>query len=148
MLYQLNRLNLPIHTGIKLFMWDTKSESSFCLDLKFLSSSPPLSSHVMIGMNAITAFTILHSLIWAPANEYMKEVLFIPMMKEHLILWLCFEQNPFWTQVCRCYSIAFLNRTLMFNWCVVRWGSKNKHHKIACIKEIGLHVQILVLRTH
>ena len=39
----------------------------------------------------------------------------------------------------------FLNNTLVFEWCVVRCGSKNGHQKgIMCFKEIGLHVQTLV----
>ena len=41
------------------------------------------------------------------------------------------------------YSITFLNRTPMFDCCVVWWGSKNKNHKKdTCLKEIGLHFQI------
>lgn len=28
---------------------------------------------------------------------------------------------------CRCYSLTFLNHTPKFDWCVVRWGSENKH---------------------
>jgi hypothetical protein len=46
--------------------------------------------------------------------------------------------HKFVTKVCWCYSVTLLNRTHMFYWCVVRWGSKNKHHKDTCLKEIGL----------
>ena len=28
------------------------------------------------------------------------------------------------------------------DWCGIRWGSKNKHHKDTCSKEIGLRFQI------
>ena len=36
------------------------------------------------------------------------------------------------------YSIIFLNRTPIFDWCVVRWGSRNKHHKDTYLKDIRL----------
>ena len=29
-----------------------------------------------------------------------------------------------------------------------KWGSKSKHHKDTCLKEIGLHLQILVTTPH
>ena len=32
----------------------------------------------------------------------------------------------------------------MFEWCVVRCGSKNGHQKDMCSKEIGLHAQNLL----
>ena len=33
------------------------------------------------------------------------------------------------SKACRCYLVTSLNRTPMFDWCVLRWGSNNKHHK-------------------
>ena len=38
----------------------------------------------------------------------------------------------------------FLNRTPIFGWCVVRSGSINKHHKVTCLREIGLCLLILL----
>ena len=54
-----------------------------------------------------------------------------------LDIWLvCFDyyMNEFtWlegcSKVCVCYLDALLNRTPMFDWCVVHEVSKNKHHK-------------------
>ena len=43
-----------------------------------------------------------------------------------------------------CYSVTFLKQTPLFEWFVVRYGSKNKHCKDTCSKEIGLHLQILL----
>ena len=37
-------------------------------------------------------------------------------------------------KVCRCYSVSFFNWRPIFDWCVVRWGSKNKHHIHTCSK--------------
>ena len=50
-----------------------------------------------------------------------------------------------------CYSITFLNWTPIFDWCVSRWGSKNKHHKGICFKEICVcfrEIQILLTTSH
>ena len=41
-------------------------------------------------------------------------------------------------KVCGRHSIKFFNRTPIFDWCVVRWGSRNKQHKGTCSKGIGL----------
>ena len=40
--------------------------------------------------------------------------------------------------------LVFLNRTLVFCWCVVQGGSKSKHHKGTCFKEIGLPLRVLI----
>ena len=40
-------------------------------------------------------------------------------------------------KVCECYLVTFLNWTLVFNWCVSRWLSKNKDHKDARFNEIN-----------
>ena len=45
---------------------------------------------------------------------------------------------------CMCYSSIFLNQTPIFNWCVVQWGSKNKHHTYTCLKEIGVRLQVFI----
>ena len=42
---------------------------------------------------------------------------------------------------------TFLNRTPIFDWWIVRWGSKNKHHTYTCLQDIGLRLQIF-LTTH
>ena len=49
-----------------------------------------------------------------------------------------------WSKVCRCYSSIFLDQTPMFERCVVRYGSKNTHHKNMCLKEITLRLQMLL----
>ena len=45
-----------------------------------------------------------------------------------------------WTKVCECYLVTVLNWTPIFESCAIRTGSKNKHHKDTCLKEIDLHV--------
>ena len=50
--------------------------------------------------------------------------------------------------VCVCVAIkidvcnlsTYLNRTLMFEWCMDKCRSKNGHQKHMCLEEIGLHV--------
>ena len=32
----------------------------------------------------------------------------------------------------------------IFDWCVVRWGSKNKHHTYTCLKDMRLCVQMFI----
>ena len=51
-------------------------------------------------------------------------------------------------EVHRHYLVAFHNRTPILDWCVVRWGSKNKHHEDTCLKEIKLHLQNLCTSSH
>ena len=41
-------------------------------------------------------------------------------------------------------SISDLKWILVFEWCMVGWGSKNGHQKDICWKEIGLYVQNLL----
>ena len=43
-----------------------------------------------------------------------------------------------------CNLVIFLNQTPIFDWCVVKWGSKNIKYKTTCLKEIGLYVKILL----
>ena len=40
--------------------------------------------------------------------------------------------------------LVFLIKPLYFDWYVVRWGSRSKHRKGTCLKEIGLRRQIWV----
>ena len=40
--------------------------------------------------------------------------------------------------------VVFLIEPLDLIWYVVRWGSKSKHYKDICLKEIGLCLQILI----
>jgi hypothetical protein len=49
-----------------------------------------------------------------------------------------------------CYSMTFLHRTPASEWCLVRWGSKNRHRhlKTNLSKEIGLRLQILSTFPH
>ena len=43
-----------------------------------------------------------------------------------------------------CCSVTFVDRTPIFDWCVVRRGSKNKHHEDTCSEEIGLRLHIFI----
>ena len=46
-------------------------------------------------------------------------------------------------------SVTFLKWLPILDWCVVRRGSENKHHKdIMCLKEIGLRLQIPITTPH
>ena len=45
-------------------------------------------------------------------------------------------------------TLTFLNGTPTFDCCVIRWGSKNKHHKNTCLKRSGLYLQILLTTPH
>ena len=38
-----------------------------------------------------------------------------------------------------------VNQAPMFEWCVVRCGSKNGHYEDMCLKEIELHAQNLLI---
>jgi hypothetical protein len=40
-----------------------------------------------------------------------------------------------------CALVTFLSWILVFDWCVVGWESKNKHHKCTCLEDIGLHLR-------
>ena len=40
--------------------------------------------------------------------------------------------------------VTYLDKTPIFDWCVIRCGSKNGHQKKKCLKEIGLHAQYLL----
>ena len=53
-------------------------------------------------------------------------------------------------QVCSSSSITvlFLDSTPIFTWCLARWGSRNKHHKSTCSKEIGRCLLILITTLH
>ena len=41
-----------------------------------------------------------------------------------------------------------LNHTPKFEWYVVQWGSKRKHHKDTCLWKIGLHLQTWITTLH
>ena len=49
-------------------------------------------------------------------------------------------------KVCGCYLVTFLTQAPVFD-CFDSGGSKNKHHESTCLKEMGLHLQIELLRT-
>ena len=48
---------------------------------------------------------------------------------------------------CGCYIVTFLFSPT-FDWCVVRWGSKEQNHKNTCFEEVELCHQILVSAPH
>ena len=50
--------------------------------------------------------------------------------------------------ICGCYLVPLLNWALIFDWCMVWWGSKSKYHKDTCLKEIGLRLSILFTMLH
>jgi hypothetical protein len=41
-------------------------------------------------------------------------------------------------------SVTFVIYTLIFQWCVVKCGSKNIHQKAMCFKEIGLRAKNMI----
>lgn len=41
-------------------------------------------------------------------------------------------------------SVTYHKQALIFDWSVIRCGSKNKHHNDMCLKEIGLRAQNLL----
>lgn len=42
-------------------------------------------------------------------------------------------------------QLLFFNRIPIFYWCLVRWGSKHKHHKDTCLNENALCLQFLLI---
>jgi hypothetical protein len=44
--------------------------------------------------------------------------------------------------------VKFIDWTPIIDQCVVRWGSKTKYYEATCLKEIGLHLQILWTTPH
>ena len=66
-----------------------------------------------------------------------------PTLKNQFWVW---KEDPFedpkllehGLNTCGCYSIAFLHRTPIFYWCVVKVRFKSKPRKDTCSKEIGL----------
>ena len=57
-------------------------------------------------------------------------------------------ENPCCCKVSGCYSVIILHQTPIFDWCVVRWGSKNKCYKDTCLEEIKLCLQTLLTTPH
>ena len=68
---------------------------------------------------------------------FAKDLLSVP---QSLVRFMYFPTHH---QVCVRSSLTLLNRTPTFDWCAVRWGSKNKHHKDTCSKEVELRLQML-----
>ena len=65
--------------------------------------------------------------LWKTNFEYERKIhLRTPKLLEHGL------------NTCGCYSIAFLHRTPIFYWCVVKVRFKSKPRKDTCSKEIGL----------
>ena len=50
---------------------------------------------------------------------------------------------PFW--VSWPSSVTYLTQTPIFEWCVVKFTSKNGHKKSKCLKEIELRAQHLLI---
>lgn len=44
------------------------------------------------------------------------------------------RSRPIYLKICRCYLIVFLNWTPIYNWSMVQWESKDKHHKKHMLK--------------
>ena len=44
--------------------------------------------------------------------------------------------------------LHFMYETPRFDWYVIQRGSKSKHHKTACLKGIGVHIQIPITTLH
>jgi hypothetical protein len=51
-------------------------------------------------------------------------------------------------KVYECYVVTFFNWTPRYDWYVVWWGLKSKHHNAICLKEIGLRLQKLKIAFH
>ena len=56
--------------------------------------------------------------------------------------------RPIYLKICGCYSMTFLNWTRLYNWYMVWWESKDKHHKNTCLIEIKLCLQIQLTSSH
>ena len=52
------------------------------------------------------------------------------------------DQNP--NMTCGPYSVTFLDQKPVFEWCVIRCGSKNDNNKTFFFIEIGLGAQNLL----
>jgi hypothetical protein len=52
------------------------------------------------------------------------------------------------TKACKHRVVMSFSHTRIFDRYVIRRGSKSKHHKNTCSKEIGLHLQILTTTLH
>lgn len=50
--------------------------------------------------------------------------------------------------ILKCYWLIFIYWTRIFQWCVVRFGSRNKHQRDTCLKKITLHLQKLSTTLH
>ena len=59
-----------------------------------------------------------------------------------------YEQNTA-SKVGGCYLVTLFNPTPICDWYMVWWGSKIKHHKDTCLKDVGLwHLQKLLTSLH
>ena len=47
----------------------------------------------------------------------------------------CYVTHSSSTDTCGCCSVTFLDRTPIFDRCVIRWASKNKHLEHTCFQE-------------
>ena len=53
-----------------------------------------------------------------------------------------------WIRHAGVIGLLFLIGHLLFDWCVIRWGWKNKHCNDICLKGIGLCLQIWLATWH
>ena len=49
------------------------------------------------------------------------------------------------TKVDSSYSVTFLNRTPIFEWCVIVCSSKKGYQNDMCLKDIQLHAQNMII---
>ena len=91
---------------------------------------------------------------WCITYNRLKRVLKLDILKifeygnSNLNDGQCEAQHWGMYEVCGCYLVTFPNQTPIFDWCVFRWGSKNKHHEDTSLKEVGLHLKKLSFTPH
>jgi len=68
-------------------------------------------------------------------------LLFSNMVSTQQVPWLALLLH---VMLYGCYLVIFLNRASIFDLCVNKWVSKNKHHKDTCLKENGPCLQYLL----
>jgi hypothetical protein len=71
-----------------------------------------IDTHTFTYIPGLTSVWTLHNIWWTSCEPWQLTLNLIQ-----------------WSKVCKCYSSIFLDRTTTFEWCVVRYGSKNTHHK-------------------
>ena len=101
---------------------------------------------------------ISHQLcVWCPTRSGCKEkniqTMYVFLINYKSLLW---EREVHYPQcstppshkVHMCHLITFVVLTPIFVWYVIRQGSKNKHHKDRCFKEVRLRLQFVLTTPH